>query len=467
MSLLFTLAAFLLALGILVAVHEWGHYRMAVACGVRVLKFSIGFGPQLLRYKPKRQRPGQDTEFVISALPLGGYVRMLDKRDPSQTIAAHDWAHEFTSQSAGKRFLIVAAGPVANLLLAVLLYAGLAIWGMPQPAPILGAPAAQSAAALAGIQGGERVVQMAYAGEALAPVRSFEDIRWQALQAALNQRDLQLQLASGRTLTVALSHITSNGELDATFADAVGLSHPWLAPRLAEVLPASPAAAAGLQAGDTVLSIDGQRTADGVALLQAIRAGASASGARMQIWTLQRGNQTLKTQVRPHSEEENGLWVGKVGVALPPPEWVTVRLGPLASLHYGVQRSAEYAGLSVKMLWRMATGQASSKNLSGSLTIADMAGRSARLGLLPFISFLAVISVSLGVMNVLPIPLPALDGGYLVHYAVEILIGKTVSDATFAHLQRLGIAMIVVLMLVAHYNDMQRYFPQLSAYFMR
>ena len=467
MSLLFTLAAFVVALGILVAVHEWGHYRMAVACGVRVLKFSIGFGPQLLRYKPKRQRPGQDTEFVISALPLGGYVKMLDKRDPSLTLTEQDWAHEFTSKSPGKRLLIVAAGPVANLLLAVLLYAGLALWGMPQPAPILCSPPAQSAAALAGIQGGERVAQMAYAGETLTPVRSLEDIRWQAMQAALNQRDLLLQLANGRTITLGLQHIRSDGELGAAFMDSIGIGRPWLAPRIAEVLPASTAAAAGLQGGDTVVSINGQRTTDGMALLQAIRSGASAQGAPAQNWQVLRSGQPLQLQVQPRAEQEKGVWVGKVGVALPPPEWVTVRLGPMDSLHYGVQRSAEYAWLSLKMLGRMATGQASSKNLSGSFTIADMAGRSASMGLLPFISFLAIISVSLGVMNLLPIPLPALDGGYLVHYAVEMLTGKTVSDATFEQLQRLGIAMIVLLMLVAHYNDVQRYFPQLSAYFMR
>jgi regulator of sigma E protease len=166
--------------------------------------------------------------------------------------------------------------------------------------------------------------------------------------------------------------------------------------------------------------------------------------------------------VQPKADQEHGVWVGKVGVALTPPEWVTVRLGPIAGLQYGVQRSTEYAWLSVKMLWRMLIGQASTKNLSGSFTIADMAGRSASMGLLPFISFLAVISVSLGVMNLLPIPLPALDGGYLVHYAVEMLTGKTVNEATFPFLQKLGIAMIVLLMLVAHWNDAQRYFPQLG-----
>lgn len=473
MSLLFTLLAFFLALGILVAVHEWGHYRMALACGVKVLKFSIGFGPELLRYKPKRQRPGQDTEFVLSALPLGGFVRMLDKRDPTLNISPQEMAQEFTSQAAWKRFLIVAAGPVANLLLAVLLYAGLSWWGLPQPAPILGAPPAYSAAAQAGIQGGERVTQIAYAGEPLQAVRSLEDIRWQAMQAALDKRDLQLQLASGRLVTVPLSHLATDGELGQRFVDTVGLGRPWLAPRIAEVLPSSPAAAAGAQAGDTVLAINGQALADGMALLQAIRTSASvqasaqtrpsaqAPSAAAQTWRVQRDGQVFELSVQPRLVQEAGVWVGKVGIALQPPEWITVRLGPIAGLQYGLARSAEYAWLSIKMLWRMATGQASSKNLSGSFTIADMAGRSASLGLLPFISFLAVISVSLGVINLLPIPLPALDGGYLVHYAVEILTGKTVSERTFMLLQKLGIGMIVALMLVAHWNDVQRYFPQL------
>jgi regulator of sigma E protease len=462
MNLLFTLLAFFVALGILVAVHEWGHYRMAVACGVKVLTFSIGFGPPLLRYKPKRQEHGQQTEFVLAALPLGGFVRMVDKRDSSQTISAADMAHEFTSQTPIKRFLIVAAGPVANLVLAVLLYTGLSWWGLPQPAAVLGAPAAQSAAAQAGIQGGERVAQFGYADGELSPARSLDDIRWLATQAALDKRNVQLQLADGRHVIIALSGIHSDGELNESFADAIGIGRPWLAPRIAEVLPASAAAQAGLLPGDTVLSINGRKLADGIALLQAIRAGASAAGATAQQWQVLRSGQTIALRVQPKADQEHGVWVGKVGVALTPPEWVTVRLGPIAGLQYGVQRSAEYAWLSVKMLWRMLIGQASTKNLSGSFTIADMAGRSASMGLLPFISFLAVISVSLGVMNLLPIPLPALDGGYLVHYAVEILTGKTVNEATFAFLQKLGIAMIVLLMLVAHWNDAQRYFPQLG-----
>ncbi len=471
MSLLFTLFAFFLALGILVAVHEWGHYRVAVACGVRVLKFSIGFGPELLRYKPKRQRPGQDTEFVLSALPLGGYVRMLDKRDSSQTISAADMTQEFTSQAAWKRFLIVAAGPVANLVLAVLLYAGLSWWGLPQPAPILGVPPAASAAAMAGIQGGERVLQMGYADGALQPARSLEDIRWLATQAALDKRDLRLVLAAqnrsaNRSIIVPLSHIATDGELGAAFVDSIGIGRPWLEPSIAEVLPASPAASAGLQVGDTVLRINQEPIGDGLALLQAIRAGASAQGAPLQHWQIRRAGQILNMQIQPRTEQErDGAWVGKVGVGLQTPEWVTIRLGPIAGLQYGAARSAEYAWLSIKMLWRMATGQASSKNLSGSFTIADMAGRSASLGILPFINFLAIISVSLGVMNLLPIPLPALDGGYLVHYAVEILTGKTVSEATFAFLQKLGIVMILALMLVAHWNDVQRYFPQLLGSF--
>lgn len=463
MSLLFTLLAFFLALSILVAVHEWGHYRMAVACGVKVLTFSIGFGPQLLRYRPKRQHPGQSTEFVLSALPLGGYVRMVDKRDSSQSISAADMAHEFTSQTPIKRFLIVAAGPVANLVLAVLLYAGLSWWGMPQPAPILGAPPAHSAAAQAGIQGGELVTQFGYADAALSKARSLDDIRWLATQAALDKRDMQLQLANGHRITLALSSINSEGELNEAFADAIGIGRPWLAPRIDEVLPASPAARAGVLAGDTVLSINGAQLPDGLALLQAIRTGASSTGAGVQQWQILRSGQTLNLQVQPKAEQERGIWVGKVGVALTPPAWTTVRLGPIEGLQYGVQRSAEYAWLSLKMLWRMLIGQASTKNLSGSFTIADMAGRSASMGLLPFISFLAVISVSLGVMNLLPIPLPALDGGYLVHYAVEILTGKTVNEATFAFLQKLGIAMIVLLMLLAHWNDVQRYFPQLGS----
>lgn len=469
MSLLFTLAAFILALGILVAVHEWGHYRLAVACGVKVLRFSIGFGPTVLQYKPKKQRPGQDTEFALCLLPLGGYVRMLDRRDPNiGTIASSDLPHEFTQQAAWKRFLIVAAGPLANLVLAIVLYSFIAGWGLRLPAPILAAPAPHSAAALAGIQGGETVQQAGYQRDTLKPMRSLDDVRWLATQAAIAQRPIWLQLADGRLLELPLQHIDSSGELDHAFIEQIGVGQVWLPPVLGEIVAGDAAEQAGLQSGDRVLAINGHTIQDGIQLLRQIQSGATASGAAEQLWHIQRQGQSLELRVQPRHEalspKQPGLdgqtegWVSKVGIGFQPPQWLTVRLGPVEALRYGWNRTVEYAGLSLRMLWRMATGQASSKNLSGSFTIADMAGKSASMGPIAFLSFLAILSVSLGVINLLPIPLPALDGGYLVHYAVEILTGKTVSEASFALLQRLGFGFIIALMLLAHWNDINRYF---------
>ena len=476
MSLLFTLFAFLLALGILVAIHEYGHYRMAVACGVKVLKFSIGFGPQLLRWQPKNQKNGQATEFVISALPLGGYVKMLNQRDPAQLpIAPADMAHEFNAQPAYKRFLIVAAGPIANLILAVLLYAGISWWGLHEPSPILAAPPAQSFAAQAGLRGGETVRQIAYVGEDWRTVRSLEDVRWLSVQGALYQRDVKLQLADGRTLTLPLSRAKSDGVLNQQFLDQIGIGRAWLPAIIGAVKADGPAARAGLKTGDLVLQINQAPVPDGMALLLAIQKDASAQGAVAQEWQVRRQAQVLQLQVQPRAEAlseqspsfagKTSGWVAKVDIGLQPPAFSTVRRGPLEGLQYGWQRTAEYSILTIKMLWRMATGQSSTKNLSGSFTIADMAGKSASFGPIAFIGFLAVLSVSLGVLNLLPIPLPALDGGYLVHYAWEMLTGKTVSESTFELLQRLGFVMIIGLMLVAHWNDLQRYFPQVNALF--
>ncbi len=476
MSLLLTIAAFLLALGILVAIHEYGHYRMAVACGVKVLKFSIGFGPQLLSWQPKNQKNGQATEFAISALPLGGYVKMLNQRDPAQLpIADADMPHEFNAQPAYKRFLIVAAGPVANLILAVFLYAGISWWGVSEPSAVLATPPTQSLAAQAGFRGGETVSQIAYVDEDWRKVRSLEDVRWLSVQGALYQRDVKLQLTDGRLLTLPLSRAKSNGVLDQQFLDQIGIGRAWLPAKIGPVKADGPAAQAGVQTGDVVLQINQQPVTDGMALLLAIQNEATADGAATQDWQVRRQTQILQLQVQPRTEAlseqspsfagKTTGWIAKVDIGLQPPAFTTVRRGPIEGLQYGWQRTAEYSVLTVKMLWRMATGQSSTKNLSGSFTIADMAGKSASYGPIAFISFLAVLSVSLGVLNLLPIPLPALDGGYLVHYAWEILTGKTVSERTFEFLQRLGFVMIIGLMLIAHFNDVQRYFPQVNALF--
>ena len=252
-----TVVAFLAALGLLIAVHEYGHYRVAVACGVKVLRFSIGFGRTLYRWQPKRQRTGQSTEFVIGAVPLGGYVKMLDERegevDPSERHLA------FNTQPLKSRAAIVAAGPVANLLLAVLLYSIVNWYGVQEPKPILASPVAGSVAQQAGIVGGEQVQQAGFDGESLRPVRSFDDLRWLLTRGALDGRDVRLQLAAPGSrqpneVVLGLSRIESR-EADAQLFRRIGVVGPWTPPLIGEVMPAGAAARSGLRQGDLVQAI--------------------------------------------------------------------------------------------------------------------------------------------------------------------------------------------------------------------
>ena len=263
--MLLTLFAFVVALGLLIAVHEWGHYRMAVARGVRVLRFSIGFGKTLVRWKPARQRPGQDTEFVIGAIPFGGYVKMLDERDAP--VAEEDRHQAFNTQPLASRALIVAAGPVANLLLAVLLYALVNWIGVQEPRALLSPPVAGSLADKAGLQGGELVRQAAPAGEALAPVASFESLRWVLTRAALDGQALVLEVSRGadgrgRELTLPLSTLATR-DPDAALFRAIGIVSPLSSPTVGEVMPGGAAERAGLQQGDVVRRVGDVPVHDG------------------------------------------------------------------------------------------------------------------------------------------------------------------------------------------------------------
>ena len=454
-----TIVAFIVALGLLIAVHEYGHYRVAVARGVKVLRFSVGFGHVLYRWKPRRQRPGQDTEFVIGAFPIGGYVKMLDEREGPVDPAERHLA--FNTQPLRSRAMIVAAGPAANLVLAVLLYAAVNWYGVQEPTPVLASPVAGSVAREAGLRGGEQVREAGFDGEPLRPVRSFEDLRWLLTRAALDGRDVRLQFVrpderGPREAVLALGALPSR-EADAQLFRRIGILGPWTAPVIGDVMPGGAAARAGLRQGDRVLAIGAKPVVDGQQLRELIRASAAAGQPARETWHVQRDGRALELPVQPDAVRDDEKTIGRIGAYVgAPPQMVTVRHGPLDGLVKGAVRTWEVSVLSLRMMGRMVIGEASLKNLSGPLTIADYAGKSASLGLTQYLAFLALISVSLGVLNLLP--LPVLDGGHLMYYLWEAVTGKSVSDAWMERLQRGGIAVLLVMMSIALFNDVSRLF---------
>ena len=468
-----TLLAFLVALGVLIVVHEYGHYRVAVACGVKVLKFSIGFGKPIFTWR----RPGSPTEFSISLLPLGGYVKMLDEREGPVDAAELHLA--FNRQPLRARAAVVAAGPAANFLLAVLLYAVLNWVGLQEPKAVLASPVPDSVAARAGLVGGEWVAQAAFNGEEPEDVRSFDDLRWRLAQGALNGRDLRLLVPDSRRdrkagemaapedapsgalreYVLALSQLEVT-EVDASLFRRIGLTGPLTRPVIGQVMEAGAAAKAGLRAGDLVLRVGERAVVDAQQLREMIRASsASATPMRAvaQVWQVDRSGQIVTLTVEPQIQVGTGGPVGKIGAFLgAPPVMVTVSYGLVDGLSNALGKTWEMSALTLKMMWKMLTGEASLKNLSGPLTIADYAGKSASLGWSAYLLFVALVSVSLGVLNLLPIPV--LDGGHLMYYLWELLTGRSVSEVWMEWLQRGGIAILLLMMMVALFNDLARLF---------
>ena len=448
MSFLHTVLAFAVTLGVLVTFHELGHYVVARWCGVKVLRFSVGMGRVIWS-----KRFGRDqTEWALSVLPLGGYVKMLDVRDHDGEIAAEDMPREFTSQTVGKRIAIVIAGPLANFLLAIAILAGVYVHGMPEPVARV-AVAESSSAQRAGLQQGDLITEVN--GES---VRSWAEFRWQLIQAVMREQSVRLTVQRpnnerGNWLSevVLPAQALPEQDIDSELFDRLGMSLARPPALLGEIVPGGPAAEAGLQAGDQIQTVDKQAVADAVAFIGALQA---APGRAVSIEGLRRGER-FSAVVTPRAERDGERMVGRIQAQVDmSAAMVVVQSGPVEAVSRAVRKTWDTSALTVRMLCKMLIGEASLKNITGPITIADYAGQTARVGWISFLSFMAFVSISLGVMNLLPIPV--LDGGHLLYYAVELFSGRPVPERVAEVVQRAGLGVLMALMAVAVFNDINR-----------
>ena len=452
MNFLSTVVSFLVALGVLIVFHELGHYVVARVCGVKVIRFSLGFGKVLWHRKLGRD----GTEWAISAFPLGGYVKMLDEREGP--VSASELHRAFNRQGVGKRFAIVAAGPIANFLLAILFYWVLFMHGVPGVKPVLGEPVAQTPAAQAHLAAGDTIMRI---GE--SKVATWQDVRWVLLEHALRKEHVTVEVQNVRGgidfRKLDLSQIGPE-QIDADLIRAIGFTRfqPAFRPVIGKMIPGGAGERDGLQPGDEVVSVDGRAIASWDELVALI---SEAPGRPLTVGALRSGTQD-ELVVTHDRKSENGKTLGRIGAYPHIDEQETrkylteVRYGPLAAMGQAAGRTWEVSVFTVKMLGRMIVGDVSLKNLSGPITIADYAGQSAQLGWLAYVSFLALISISLGVLNLMPVPL--LDGGHLMYYVAEIVKGSPVSDRVMEIGQQVGIVLLFSLMAFALYNDINRLF---------
>jgi regulator of sigma E protease len=448
-GVLWSVGAFVVAIGVLVSVHEFGHFWVARRVGVKVLRFSVGFGRPLWRRVDR-----QGTEFVIAALPLGGYVKMLDEAEAP--VPEHEQHQAFNRRPVLARMAVVVAGPLANLLLAWLFYWFMFMVGIQGQRPLVGEVLPDTPAAVAGLVAGDRIE--AVGGRA---VRSWEDASLALMPAALDGRKVAVDVASAtgqqRAYTLDLSALDYRAE-DPDVMRRVGLRWraPHIEPRIGEVMPDGAAAAAGLQAGDLLLSVDGEPLADWGDWVQRVQASAQQP-LRVR---LRRGVQELELTVTPRAVEQDGRRIGQVGVAAARPQvavddyFLRLHYGPLAAAGQALGKLRDMTVLTGQMVGRMLTGEASSRNVSGPLSIAEFAGYSARLGVAQFLSFLGLVSLSLGLLNLLPVPV--LDGGHLLYYFAEWVRGRPLPERVRAIGQQIGLAALLALTVLAFYNDITR-----------
>jgi regulator of sigma E protease len=449
MLILQKLLWFLIALSVLVVVHELGHYLVARLAGVKVLRFSVGFGKTLLM-----RRFGRDqTEWAVCALPLGGYVKMLDEREGA--VPANELHRSFNRASVGRRIAIVLAGPVANFLLAIVLYWVLFMHGIPALKPMIAQPLSNTPAAAAGLVGGDEILRVDD-----TEIHSFQDLGLALLRAGVAKKPVTLGLKDGRTAQLETRAMQTD-DLEQDILPALGITRfdPPMAPVIGTLIENGVAAKAGLLPGDHLIETNGQRLNSWQDWVKQVR----EHPGKMLNLTLERRGVQMTMSMTPAPTVEGRLTVGKIGAA---PQidaaqrdglFTEVRYGPIDALWQGAQKTWTMSAFTLEMMGRMVLGQISMKNLSGPLTIADFAGQSAALGWLSFVGFLALISVSLGVLNLLPIPL--LDGGHLMYYISEVFTGRPVSERIMELGGRVGLTALLLLTSFALYNDLQRLIP--------
>lgn len=449
MSALYMIIGTLVALGVLVTFHEFGHFWVARRCGVKVLRFSVGFGMPLVRWHDRH-----GTEFVVAAIPLGGYVKMLDEREGE--VPAHQLDQSFNRKSVRQRIAIVAAGPIANFLLAIVFFWALAMLGNQQARPVIGDVEAGSLAAVAGLGAGQEIV--AVDGK---PTNGWAAVNLQLVRRLGESGALQVSVrqdgaSADSSHTIKLDDwLKGADEPDPIRSLGIRPWRPALAPVLAELDPKGPAQAAGLKTGDRLLALDGQALTDWQQVVDRVR---GLAGSRILL-RVERDGAPLELPVTLASRGEGKHASGYLGAGVAPVEWPAAMLrevtyGPLEALGEGVSRTWNMSVLTLDSLKKMLFGELSVKNLSGPITIAKVAGASAQSGVGDFLNFLAYLSISLGVLNLLPIPV--LDGGHLLFYLIEWARGRPLSDRVQGWGVQIGISLVVGVMLLALINDLGR-----------
>jgi regulator of sigma E protease len=453
MSVITSILWFILAIGVLVTVHEFGHFWVARRLGVKVLRFSLGFGRTLWSW-----RAGADqTEYVVAAIPLGGYVKMLDESEGE--VAEHERHRAFNCQLLWKRVAIVVAGPAFNFLFAIFAYWLTFIVGIGGLKPIIGEVEPGGAAAAAGLVAGQQIV--AVDGR---DTRTWQSVLELIVGATLEDSALKLEIeepgAAPRTVTLDLQGMGVDEFAGGRLFEALGLApkRPVIPPIIGQVEAGGPADRGGLRRGDRVLAVDGKKLGSWREFVNVVRANPEQS-VEMQV---QRDGVSVSLVVRPSAvSSSDGAPYGRIGAGVTSPGtdtdyYVTVRYAPWTAFVKAMAKTRDMSILTLRMLWKMVTLQISVKNLSGPISIAQYAGFSAEIGLTSFLNFLAIVSISLGILNLLPIPI--LDGGHLLYYLIESVLGRPVSEEAQFLGQRLGIAMLVGLMGLAFYNDLARIF---------